>query len=166
MIVIADSSPLHYFILLEHAEVLRKLYGRVIVPEAVVRELKAEKAPDVVRQWMFGPPDWLEVQKVTVPADLALAKLDAGEREAIALAEALRADALLLDERAGRREAERRNIRVIGTIRILDDAAEAHLLNLPFVLERLRGFGFYIDDKLVQFLMKRHSERERSRKGN
>ncbi len=49
MIVIADSSPL-YFILLEQAEVLRKLYGRVIVPEAVVRELKAEKAPDVVRQ--------------------------------------------------------------------------------------------------------------------
>jgi len=130
--------------------VLQKLYGRVIVPEAVVRELKAQKTPEMVRQWMMVPPDWLEVRQVTVPADPALAKLDAGEREAIVLAEALRADALLLDERAGRREAERRRIRVIGTVRILDDAAEADLLNLPDVLRRLRAFGFYIDDKLVQ----------------
>ena len=145
---------------------LQKLYGRVIVPEAVVRELKAQKTPEMVRQWMMVPPDWLEVRQVTVPADPALAKLDAGEREAIVLAEALRADALLLDERAGRREAERRRIRVIGTVRILDDAAEADLLNLPDVLRRLRAFGFYIDDKLVQFLMERHSERERTKKGN
>ncbi len=165
MIVIADSSPLHYFILLKHAEVLQKLYGRVIVPEAVVRELKAQKTPEVVRQWMMGPPDWLEVRQVTVPEDLALAKLDAGEREAIALAEALQADALLLDERAGRREAERRRIRVIGTVRILDDAAEADLLILPDVLERLRAFGFYIDGKLVRFLMERHTARERTKKG-
>ena len=164
MIVIADSSPLHYFILLGHAEVLQKLYGRVIVPEAVVRELKAQKTPDVVRQWMTGPPDWLEIRHATVPTDLALDKLDAGEREAIALAEELQADALLLDERAGRQEAERRKIRVIGTVRILDDAAELGLLELLGVVERLRGFGFYIDHKLVQFLMERHSERERGKK--
>jgi predicted nucleic acid-binding protein len=161
MIVIADTSPLHYFILLEHAEVLSKLYGRVIIPEAVVRELQALKTPDPVRQWMMSPPDWLEVRQVVVPADLALAKLDAGEREAIALAEALRADALLLDERAGRREAERRKIRVIGTVRILDDAADAGLLNMPEALKRLQRFGFYLDDKLLQFLLARHSERER-----
>ena len=41
MIVIADTSPLHYLILLEHAEVLQHLYGGVIIPEAVVRELYA-----------------------------------------------------------------------------------------------------------------------------
>jgi predicted nucleic acid-binding protein len=89
MIVIADSSPLHYFTLLEHAEVLQNLYGRVIVPEAVVRELMAQKAPDTVRRWITVPPDWLEVRKVTVLSDPALEKLDEGEREAIALAEEL-----------------------------------------------------------------------------
>jgi len=40
MIVIADTSPLHYFILLEHAEVMQELYGRVIIPEAVIFELE------------------------------------------------------------------------------------------------------------------------------
>jgi len=43
MIVIADTSPLHYLILLDHAEVLQHLYGRVIIPEAVVRELQAQR---------------------------------------------------------------------------------------------------------------------------
>lgn len=166
MIVIADTSPLHYLILLEHAEVLHKLYGRVIVPGAVVFELKAEKTPPLVKEWIMRPPDWLEVRQITVPGDLAYAKLDAGEREAIALAEALGADALLVDERAGRREAERRKIRVIGTVRILDDAADAGFVNLPNSLQKLQEFGFYLDERLVHFLMERHSERERRKRGD
>jgi predicted nucleic acid-binding protein len=166
MIVIADTSPLHYLILLEHAEVLRKLYGRVIIPEAVALELKSQKAPSAVKEWIKSPPEWMEVRRITVPADFSLAKLDAGEREAIALAEALSADALLVDERAGRREAERRKIRVIGTVRILDDAAEAGFVNLPSCLQRLKEFGFYLDERLVEFLLQRHSEREHRKTAN
>jgi predicted nucleic acid-binding protein len=98
MIVIADASPLHYLVLLEHAEVLRYLYGRVIIPKAVVEELQAKKAPSVVREWITNPP-WLQIQQITVPPDPALAELVPGEREAIVLAEALRADALIIDEK-------------------------------------------------------------------
>ena len=104
---------------------------------------------------------WLEVRQVTVPSDSGLAKLDEGEREAILLAEELRADALILDERAGRREAERRKIRVIGTIRVLDDAAEAGLLDLPAALQQLQNLGFYLNQTLMEFLLARHAERER-----
>ena len=93
------------------------------------------------------------------PPDPALAELDPGEREAIALAEALQADALILDEKRGRREAERRKLRVIGTVRVLDDAAEADLVDLPAALERLRAFGFYLDKKLMHLLLERHSAR-------
>ncbi|MGC2144180.1 MAG: hypothetical protein WA619_10180, partial [Candidatus Acidiferrum sp.] len=120
----------------------------MIIPGAVALELKADKAPPAVKQWIKSPPEWLEVRQITVPADLALARLDAGEREAIALAEALGADALLLDERAGRRETERRKIRVIVTVRILDDAAETDFVNLPECLQKLRDLGFYLDERL------------------
>ena len=41
MIVVADTSPLHYLVLLEHTQVLQHLYGRIIIPRAVVRELQA-----------------------------------------------------------------------------------------------------------------------------
>ena len=161
MIVIADTSPLHYLVLLEHAEVLQHLYGRVIIPKAVVRELQAEKTPPRVKQWIASPPSWLEVREITAPPDTALAELDPGEREAIVLAEALRADALILDEKRGRREAERRKLRVIGTVRVLDDAADAGLIDLPAALDRLQAFGFYLDAKLMQFLLDRHSARVR-----
>jgi predicted nucleic acid-binding protein len=50
MIVIADTSPLHYLILLEHTEILQHLYGRVIIPRAVARELQAERTPPRVKQ--------------------------------------------------------------------------------------------------------------------
>src|SRR5437899_1687184 len=76
MIVIADTSPLHYLILLERAEVLQHLYGRVIIPEAVVRELQAQKTPAVVRQWITSPPEWLQIRQIAVPPDPALAELD------------------------------------------------------------------------------------------
>jgi predicted nucleic acid-binding protein len=35
MIVVADSGPLHYLILLDHSELLRRFYSRVVVPDAV-----------------------------------------------------------------------------------------------------------------------------------
>lgn len=160
MIVVADTTPLHYLVILDHADVLQKLFGQIVVPEAVCRELQAANTPDKVKRWMERPPAWLEVRQVRVLQDPRLQNLDAGEREAIALAEALRADAIILDDRAARREAERRKLRVIGTLRILDDAAEAKLLDLPETLQRLRGTGFYLHPSLVEFLLKRDSDRQ------
>jgi predicted nucleic acid-binding protein len=166
MIVIADTSPLNYLVLLRHVEVLRTLYGRVVIPEAVARELRSPKSPKLVSEWIGSAPEWLEVRQVAGTGDSALAKLDDGEREAIMLAEELRADALILDERAGREEAERRKIRVIGTIRVLDDAAEAKLLDLPAALQTLQSTGFYAEQRLVKFLLERHAEREKRRGGH
>jgi len=38
MIVVADSGPLHYLILLDHVGLLQRFYGRVAVPDAVAAE--------------------------------------------------------------------------------------------------------------------------------
>lgn len=60
-----------------------------------------------------------------------------------------------------RREAERRKLRVIGTVRVLDDAAEAELVDLPATLSQLQAFGFYLHTRLSQFLLDRDSGRQR-----
>jgi predicted nucleic acid-binding protein len=74
MIVVADSGPLHYPILLEHLELLRRFYGEVLVPEPVAAELSAAAAPAVVREWMRTLPTCLEVRRV--PSDAVSAITD------------------------------------------------------------------------------------------
>ena len=109
MIVVADSGPLHYLILPDHAELLRRFYGRVAVPDAVAAELISPGVPDAVRAWIAHAPSWVEVLPVASETVAAVTDdLDLGERAAIALAEILHADLLLIDEAAGRVQAKRR----------------------------------------------------------
>lgn len=150
MIVVADSGPLHYLILLEQTDLLHRFYREVVVPEAVLEELRSGKAPQPVRDWLSNAPSWFRVQSV-LPNQLQSITddLDLGEREAIALAHLLRADLLLIDELSGRAEARRRNLRVTGTLGILRAAAERGLIDVPEVLARLRGTNFYVEENLI-----------------
>jgi predicted nucleic acid-binding protein len=156
MIVVADSGPLHYLILLEHIELLRRFYGQVLVPEPVAAELSAAAAPAVVREWMRKPPSWVEVRPVPSDAVSTITDdLDFGERAAIALAETVHADLLLIDEAAGRAEAKRRQLRVTGTLGVLRAGAEQGLVNVPDLLERLRATSFYLDEALLNSVFDR-----------
>lgn len=150
MIVVADSGPLHYLILLEQVDLLRRFYGQVLVPEPVASELSAAEAPGIVREWITKPPTWVDVRPVTPEAVSTITDdLDLGERAAIALAETVHADLLLIDEAAGRAEAKRRHLRVTGTLGVLRAGAEQGLVNVPDLLERLETTSFYLDDALV-----------------
>src|SRR2546429_91394 len=99
MIVVSDTSPLNYLVLIGEVEVLWRLYGAVVIPEAVYEELTRPKTPDAVRQWMLQKPDWVEVR--AAPALATTFGLDPGEEEAIALAVMLQADLLLADDSSG-----------------------------------------------------------------
>ncbi len=61
-LVIADTSPINYLLLIGHIDILPKLFERVIVPEIVRDELTHPKAPAVVRNWIASPPDWVEIR--------------------------------------------------------------------------------------------------------
>ena len=159
MIVVADASPLRYLILVEYIHVLPALYGRVIVPPAVVTELDREQTPDVVREWLSMRPAWLKVQAPQQSLSSLREQLGAGEREAIALAIELSADALLIDDRDGRREAEKRDLAVLGTLRVLADAAEHELADLRAAFNRLRLTNFRADERLMQQLLARDVQR-------
>lgn len=149
MIVVADSGPLHYLILLEHADLLHRFYGQAVVPEAVANELRSGGSPRSVNEWISRPPSWLSVTPVArEQIDLITEDLDLGERAAIALAGTIHADLLLIDDAAGRAEAKRRRLRVTGTLGVLLVAAQQGLVNVPDVLARLRATSFYVDEDL------------------
>jgi predicted nucleic acid-binding protein len=88
-----------------------------VVPEPVASELSGAGAPAVVRERITKPPTWVDVPPDAV--SMIRDDLDLGERAAIALAETMSADLLLIDEAAGRAEAKRRQLRVTGTLGVL-----------------------------------------------
>ena len=111
MIVVADAGPLHYLVLIGAVDVLAPLYTRVLVPETVAAELQDAHTPATVRAWIAQPPHWCEIRP-DPPSNPALSFLDVGEHAAITLALSVNADRLLIDEQAGRAEAERRHLLV------------------------------------------------------
>jgi predicted nucleic acid-binding protein len=153
MIVIADTSPINYLIEIGEVEVLPALYGRVLVPPSVCAELQRARASERVRTWIAQPPRWLEVRAPKGSPDAELARLDAGERDAILLAEELGADQLIIDEIRGRREAERRRLPFTGTLGVLAAAAESGLLELRSAVDRLRQTNFHIAENILDRLI-------------
>jgi predicted nucleic acid-binding protein len=158
MIIVSDTTPLNYLVLIGQADLLSQLYQRVIIPPAVYAELQRANTPAPVKQWIVNHPAWLEVRPITVTLDRMQSVLDEGECEAIALAGEVGADLLLIDDRQGRREAKRRNLRVIGTLGVLAEAAAEGLIDLPMVVARLQQTSFYVAPDLLQSLLNRFKQ--------
>ena len=153
MIVVSDTSPICYLVLLDLIDLLPRLYGRILIPEWVQVELAAAKAPETVQAWIAKPPDWLEVQTAVVQDSEQLTALDRGEREAIALAQSLKADLVLLDDLAGRRMARELGLEVVGLLGVLQLAARRGLIDLPDAVERLRRTNFRVSEQLLKRLL-------------
>jgi predicted nucleic acid-binding protein len=158
MIVVADTSPLNYLIRLGHSESLLKIYGRVLVPRAVLTEMQHPDAPSEVRAWAFAPPPWLETMHAQQLDTSLASELGDGEREAISLALEVHADVLLIDERSGRREAEARHIEVAGTLAVLLQASLHGYLDLPAAMKQLRDLGFRISPTIEATMLTRYEE--------
>lgn len=154
MIVVADTSPINYLILIGEEKLLPKLFGRVIIPHVVFDELQAAGASAEVREWANKLPEWIEIKQTKLTADSALDILDAGEREAILLAQELVADLLLVDDRQARQAATDFGIAITGTLGILDKAAREGLIDLDAAIKRMQKTNFRIADDLIQKLIK------------
>ncbi|MGC1781203.1 MAG: DUF3368 domain-containing protein [Acidobacteriaceae bacterium] len=153
MIVVADTSPINYLVLLGHIEILPKIYGEVLVPQAVYDELQDSDAPAEVRAWLSAPPAWLRISNITYQPDPLLDLLDRGEQDAILLAESVKADRLIIDDLDGRREAANRKLPVIGTLGVLAEAARRNLLDLSQALAALQATNFHAAPDLIRALL-------------
>ncbi len=128
MIVVSDTSPICYLLLINQIDILKALYNSIVIPQTVADELRASESPLVVKRWIAQHPDWLEIQSIKIPQEFELEKLDPGEREAILLAEKLKANLIILDDKAARQIATERGLNIIGLLGILKDAAQLDLL--------------------------------------
>lgn len=147
---VADTSPLNYLIQIDSDHVLPALYEHVLVPSAVMDELRHPKSVAAVRAWLTRMPSWLKVREVPEPADARLTRLDPGERQAIQLARQEHADLLLMDEKLGVRIAREQGLAVSGTLGVLVQAANRRLIDIERALSALQATDFRCSPSLLE----------------
>jgi predicted nucleic acid-binding protein len=160
IIVVADTSPLNYLVLLGCPDILVRLYGTVLVPPAVLKELGHPNSPAEVQVWIANRPPWLELAVVGSTDPTLSATLGSGEREAISLALERRADAILIDDGPGRSAAKARNLTVNGTLFVVLEAALQGELDFELTLARLRQVGFRFSQTVEDEMRRRYLKRK------
>lgn len=158
-LVVSDTSPIRALDHLQLLDLLSRLFEVVLIPPAVRDELARPRR-------RFRAVDVVQIPGATIqaPADLTRVRelereLQAGEAEAIALAEEVQAE-LLVDERVGRLAAVQRGLRVTGTVGLLVEACRRGMIpSVAPLLERLRSeLGFHLTDDLIE--LARHESGE------
>lgn len=154
--IVADTSPLNYLILIDAVEILPTLFREVTIPPAVRQELTAAGASEKVRRWIENSPDWLKILAVG-EIDRKI-KLGKGEAAAISLANELFADYILLDDKAARLSAMERNLKVIGTLGILKFGDENKLIDFETAVRKLQNTNFRASKRLLEDVINHHKQ--------
>jgi predicted nucleic acid-binding protein len=159
VIIVSNAGPLIALAKIERFELLRKLFSKLCIPQAVYDEvvvIGAGRAGANETEQAVG--DWIEVQEVKdlVMVKSLLTKLGKGESEAIALALETKADLVLLDDYKARATAEFMGLNMTGTVGMLNKAQKEGLISdLRPLLDELRARGFRLSDKVYAEILKR-----------
>jgi len=157
MIVVSNTSPILNLAIINHLEILEKLYHRVYIPETVFYE---------VLDYIFGKPDktlietfpWIEIRPISNHSFIKslLLELHEGEAEAISLALEMKSDLLLLDERHGYNVASRLEIESIGLLGVLIESKHNEIISKvkPILDDLIIKAGFWISNNLYNHVIK------------
>jgi predicted nucleic acid-binding protein len=149
--IVCNAGPLIALAGVQQLAVLEGLYLRVLIAEAVFRELTASKR-FAGATTSFDLP-WLEQRRLSAAPDpLLRSELGEGEAETIALALQVKAERVLIDERKGRRVASLvYALKVIGTGGILLAARQAGLVKeIRPLMQQMRANGYFLSVRLVE----------------
>ena len=159
VVVVADASPLIGLAKIARLDLLKQLFGQVLIPEAVEKELclgsgrPGSQVLSAARQEC-----WIQVEQVSgVPAALE-ATVDQGEAEAITLAKRHSA-LLLIDETRGRAAARGAGVLVFGSGTVLIKAKREGLLaEVAPELGKLSAAGYHLAHALQKEILRQAGE--------
>ncbi len=159
MIVISDTTPIISLLKANQLDLLRKLYGAVLIPDAVYRELTEDPAyaqeAECVKKLDFLRQVHVEnIQSVRILRSIT--GLDAGESEALVMYDEQKAELLLMDERKGRNVAKQLNMKYIGTVGILMLAFDKEFISpvdVKSCMDMMLANGIRLDEKLYKIVL-------------
>lgn len=158
VLVVSNSSAIIALAKICHLYLLEKLFGEILVPEAVWKEITVEGKPGyekVVRA------KFISLKKAGNTRLVALLEefIDTGEAEAIALALERDADLLLVDDRDARNLAKRLGLQVMGTLGVIALAKYKGLIpKAKPIIDRLIESGFWISRNILEEFLKELDE--------
>ena len=139
-VVVADASPVIALLAIGQLDLLRQLFGEILVTPEVRTEIHGEL------------PLWVSVMQPgpVLATDHYGVKLDAGESSAIYYSENNHVDLVLMDERKGRSVCGRLNIPVLGTVGVIQDAKRAGIIPLARpLINALVADGLFLSQIVV-----------------
>ena len=159
---VADAGPLIAMARVDQLHLLRRLFGRGMIPPAVHREIELGSGrPGAVAIAQALEAGWIRVVPLADEEQAAsLARIvDSGEAEAIALGLQQDARFLLIDDAKGRKAARRAGLPLVGVAGVLLAAkAQGHLATVSPIMEELASVGYRLSPRLMDGV--RHSAGE------
>ena len=156
-VVVADTGPLIGMARADCLSLLQQLYKSIIIPPAVLEELRISSDRPGARAVAAAiRAGWIETVNLQKPVDFPAfpSLVDAGEAESIQLALEKKADLLIIDDKKGRKVAERKGIRIMGTGGILISAKRAGFLDaVSPILDKLAVEGYRMSPNLWRRIM-------------
>ncbi len=126
MKVVANTTPLISLASIGKLELLKEIFGEIIIAKAVYHEIKAKQG------YGYSEIDtnYIKVQSIKGIAyrDFLLNQLDLGETETIILAKEIDADFIIIDENIAYKIAKSSELNVVRTLSILLRAKEKGLI--------------------------------------
>ncbi len=151
MVVISDTSPLINLARIGQLDLIPRLFGQVLIPQAVYHEIVEQGAGQPGAE-VIQHATWVEVRSVRNQrlVQNLQNELDPGESEAIALALESSTRVILMDEDLGRRTALRYQLQPLGILGILLKAKQVGLIKkvAPLLDALINTAGFYVHRNL------------------
>jgi len=152
--VIANNTPLVALWAIGRLDILKSLFGEILIPPSVRDEFLATEKE--ARSKTLRDETWIRVVQIqNAKRTQAYVGLDTGESEVLVLAEEQNASLVLIDEQKARRFAERLGLPLSGTLGILLLAKEEKIIStVAPLIRKIQQAGLYFHNDLMERVLK------------
>ncbi len=158
--VVVNTTPLIALSHVGQLDLLRRLYGEIIIPEAVYREVSVKKE-SICKKAVDGSLDWIRIDKIKneLAKSMYKTQLHDGEVEVMILSKEISADVVIIDDANAKKHAKYLGLPVTGTLGILIKAKQkGYVEELKPILEHMVQNGIYISKKVLKICLEQVGE--------
>ena len=158
--VIVNTTPLIALCHVGQLDILKKLYGGIMIPQAVYGEL-SEKKESICKKQVDDALDWIRVEKIEneMAKSMFKTQLHDGEVEVMILAKEKNSDIVIIDDANAKKHAKYLKLPVTGTFGVLIKAKrQGHISELKPIIQQMIDKNIYISEKLMKLCLEQVNE--------